>query len=111
MNKTKLILYMVKALLVSIFTTIFILGIDSIIRVSKNCSKWGLSDFGLDHDITLLITLLVISYYFYKSFVLLQSRRARYVIIAFYPVALFLGYWVSGIIGMLYIVGTGIDSL
>ena len=111
MNKTKLTLYMVKALLISLFTTIFILGIDSIIRVSKNCSKSGLSVLGLDHDITILITFLVISYYFYKSFTLLQSKRAKYIIIAFYPIALFLGYWISGIIAMLYIVETGVDSL
>ena len=50
MNKTKLTLYMVKALLISLFTTIFILGIDSIIRVSKHCSKSCLSVLGLDPD-------------------------------------------------------------
>jgi hypothetical protein len=111
MNKIKLTLYVAKAILITIFTTIFILGVDSIIRVSKNCSKWGLSDFGLDTDITLPATFLIVSYYFYRIFTTLKSKRVKYIAIAFYLIALFLGYWISGIIGMIYIVGTGVDSL
>lgn len=84
---------------------------DSLVRIMNSCSKTGIAKWGFDLDFTIPITFLIISCYFYKPFKNSVSLKNKFIILFLYLVALFVGYWITGIIGMLYIIGSGIDSL